>query len=56
MKNVHVYYFVAATIFGVAAIIGFVKALGAPAVVGALLCISFLLAGIHYRRKNRRNL
>lgn len=52
MKS-YVLSFVAAAMFAVAAIMGFMSQSNARGVIGAIGCISFLLAGIHWKRKSQ---
>ena len=53
MKRADYLYYLAATLFAIAAIIGFVNDSILRGFIGVIGCISFVLSGIHWRRKNR---
>ena len=50
MKS-YVLSFIAAAMFAVAAIMGFMNESNSRGMVGLIGCISFVLAGIHWKRK-----
>ena len=53
MKRADYLYYLAATLFAIAAIIGFVNDSILRGFIGVIGCISFVLSGIHWRRKNK---
>ena len=53
MKRTDLLNYLAAILFAIAAIIGFVKDNILGGVIGVIGCLSFVLNGIHWRRKNR---
>jgi hypothetical protein len=53
MKKSYLLYFIVAIVFSTAAIVGFIKGYGFRSVAASLLALSFVLAGIHYKRKEK---
>jgi hypothetical protein len=53
MKRTDILYFVAATLFAIAAVLSFVNGSVSRGVIGIIGTISFVLSGIHWRRKNK---
>jgi len=52
MKRADLLYFVAASLFTIAAVIGFINGSVLPQIIGIIGAISFTLSGIHWRRRN----
>jgi hypothetical protein len=53
MKRSYILSFVAAGLFAVAAVLNFINGSSFRGVIGCIGAISFLLAGIHWRRTNK---
>jgi hypothetical protein len=48
--------FLAATLFGIAAVFSFVQGSAFRGAISTIAAISFILAGIHWRKKEKRNI
>ncbi|HEX2607884.1 MAG TPA: hypothetical protein VHK91_10915 [Flavisolibacter sp.] len=55
MKSTYLLYFVAAVLFAIAAVLSLINASYFRAGIGVVGSISFILAGIHYRRQYRNH-
>jgi hypothetical protein len=53
MKRTDLLYYLAAILFAVASVIGFINDNILRGVIGIIGCLSFVLSGIHWRRKNK---
>ncbi|HEU4632630.1 MAG TPA: hypothetical protein VFS22_01515 [Flavisolibacter sp.] len=53
MKRNYTLVFVAAAVFAVASLYNFIEGFTSRGIIGLLAAISFLLAGIHYKRSSR---
>lgn len=53
MKKNHTLVFIAAALFAVASLFSFMEGSTPRGIIGLIGAISFLLAGIHYKRSSR---
>jgi hypothetical protein len=54
MKRNYILSFIAAFLFALAAVLSFINGSVFRGVIGTIGAISFLLSGLHWRRKGRR--
>jgi hypothetical protein len=53
MKRIDYLYFLAGTLFAVAAVLNFINGSVFRGMIGVIGTLSFVLGGLHWRKKNR---